>query len=54
VIGFVDAGVDRAAEMLKEGAIDAVVDARDPEIPVNGSPGPNLPPLIISHGRIYI
>ena len=34
--------------MLEEGAIDAVVDSRDPEIPVNGSSRPHLSPPTIS------
>ena len=35
VAGLVDAAVDGAAEMLEEGAVDAVVDGSDLEIPVD-------------------
>ena len=34
VVGFIDAGVDRPAQMLQKGRIDPVVDLRDGEIPV--------------------
>ena len=34
--GLVDAGVDRAAEMLEEGAVEAIVDLRDRVVPMGG------------------
>ena len=34
--GLVDAGVDRAAEMLEEGAVEPIVDLRDRVIPMGG------------------
>ena len=43
--GFVDAAIDGAAEMLEEGAVDAVVDGSDLEILVDRNARLHVRPL---------
>ena len=39
MVGLVDAGVDRAPEMLEEGAVQAIVDCRDLVVPIGDNRG---------------
>src|SRR5690606_23350958 len=54
VAGLVDAAIDGPAEMLKEGAVDTVVDRADPEVPVNRNARfHGRPPPYVSSVMIY-
>jgi phage repressor protein C with HTH and peptisase S24 domain len=57
MVGLVDARVDRAAQMLEEGAVKAVVDPGNGVVSVRGDSGlPGILPrsmIIIAYGDTY-
>src|ERR1700677_763438 len=53
MIGLVDAGVNRAPKMLEKGAVQPVVDCRDPVVPIGDNRRAHRSPHSVSRNSIY-